>query len=158
MLKDILNEKKISQRALAKEVGVSERAISKLVTEGILKANYETLLKICNYLKCLPMDLDPTLLDYSNIYLEQKEMINYSLSELPLFDENEEKYLKKIVLDDPYSKELNPKKYLTMQVITNEDIAKDYKLDFTSIVEKVKSLTAHQAYSLICKVRNYYMR
>ena len=53
----MLAKRKMRMKALAKEIGVSEQALSMIKTNKVKGVRFETLVKICDVLDCQPGDI-----------------------------------------------------------------------------------------------------
>ncbi len=75
-IKELLNEKKLTQRDMCKEIGITEQSFSG-IKNGSKKAGIEMILKIAKYLNVHPLTIAP----------EYKELLSYDLVNSNIVDE-----------------------------------------------------------------------
>jgi putative transcriptional regulator len=56
-LKEVLEQRGVTSRELAEQLGLSANAISEISRMKVRSMNLETLRKICEYLDCQPGDI-----------------------------------------------------------------------------------------------------
>ena len=157
----ILGERNISIKQLAEISGVPEPTIFRAKREGFLILKFESVIKLCSVLNCLPHEIVPGTFEKETEIKEQERMIAYSFVELPDFTDNEKKYIADMLNSSIYNYNIVPNKYLQMQVLDADQydgLGEKWEVDSAEFARKLRSLTAHQAYCIIKTIRDWWNR
>lgn len=158
MLNEIMKEKKLTNKQLAEMIEVGEDTIIR-AKRDIFKIKFDTIRKLCIALNISPFDLAPNYFLSSIFFNECKKMIDYSFAELPEFTQDEKKYLSDMMNGTLYNPDVNPITHLKLNVLDSnkyDGLGAKWNVDVNKLYDKVDNLTAHQAYTIIYKIREWW--
>jgi DNA-binding Xre family transcriptional regulator len=159
MFEKILKEKNITIDDLAKQTGISRATLFNAKKDGFSTVTYGKITEICNVLDCLPHNLEPLFSQKETELEEQERMIAYSFVELPDFTGNEKKYIADMLNGSIYNINILPQQYLQMQTLDSnqyDGLGEKWEINEIALAAKLRNLTAHQAYTLIKVIRDWW--
>ncbi len=155
----LLQEKNMNIKELAKLSGVPEPTIFRAKREEFQNLKFQSVIKLCQALNCLPHEIISGTFEKEIELEEQERMIAYSFVELPEFSGNEKKYIADMLNGSMYNINILPQQYLQMQVLDSNEydgLADKWQVDSIELSKKVRNLTAHQAYTIIKTIRDWW--
>ena len=155
----ILKEKNIGIKDISEGAGIPESTMFHAIKGNFRSMKFETIVKLCQYLDCLPHELTLIGTQRGSQIEQNEKIIEYSFAELPSFTSEQIKYIADMLNGSLYNPSIPPQKYLQIQVLDADEydnLGGKWGVDSMELAKKIAKLTSHQAYAIIRKIQNWW--
>lgn len=157
----ILKEKDISIKNVSEGTEIPESTMFHALKSDFRSMKFESIIKICQFLDCLPHELTSIGVEKETQLEEYEKMIEYSFAELPKFTNEQKKHIADMLNGSMYNINIPPSQYLKIQVVDSNEydsLGEKWGVNVMELFEEIRSLSDHQAYTIIKIVRDWWKK